>query len=469
MVQFLPVSGYRYDLSQVGALSEVTCPAPSRLDEDLQDDLYRRHPCNAVRLVANRDEPGDSSFLDRCHRAEDFFQIWKKERILRPEHEAAAYFYQQVFLQDGVSCSSMSVIGRIKLSGIDDRSVLTIVSADSELTEERLLLAKTCRSEFSAVHALLMSDTDDTARHALSDFLPMLHGLTPLELTDQSGVIHRLWPASDRAIINRLQQRLTACRAVVVGELEQLEAARKIQAETADSRLPQSRAGSPSDQAAEVASEEAATDYVLMCLTELQLEKEDGSEPIVIYPLPAAVQVPLVTAMSSKDLARQLGAQFVVEPVGNEPHACSDACELAALNQSPAVAVGSVSGEWSIVSLASPSAELEAVVSETGGAASINNARWHVAYQLSKAVSAAGSDFTIKQFERRAASVAAEAIVQGNLVAAGQLTVLIPPATPDEMMLAAMAVAENQHVDPIVGLRLCVAPLSGLVFYSLEH
>ena len=133
------------------------------------------------------------------------------------------------------------------------------------------------------------------------------------------------------------------------------------------------------------------------------------------------------------------------------------------------MAVGSVSGEWSIVSLASPSAELEAVVSETGGAASINNARWHVAYQLSKAVSAAGSDFTIKQFERRAASVAAEAIVQGNLVAAGQLTVLIPPATPDEMMLAAMAVAENQHVDPIVGLRLCVAPLSGLVFYSLEH
>ena len=466
MVQFLPVSGYRYDLSQVGALSEVTCPAPSRLDEDMQDHLYRRHPCNAIRLVANRDEPGDASYLDRCQRAEDFFQIWKKERILHPEHESAAYFYQQLFQVDGVTCSSMSVIGRIKLSGMDDDSVVTLVSAHSELIEERWLLTKTCRSQFSAVHALLMSDTDDSARHALSDFLPMLHALTPLELTDDDGVIHRLWPASDRALINRLQQRLTNCRAVVIGEREQLEAARRMQVEAADSHAPQSDADSPSGQVTEVASEEAATDYVLMCLTELQVEKDDGSEPGIIQALPAAVQIPLVAAMSTADLAVQLGPRFVVEAVGNEPHACSDAYELATLNKLPAVAVGSCSGEWSIVSLAGNAVEPEAIVSD---AAAVSNARWQVAFQLSQAMGFAGSETTIEQFARQAASVAADAIAHGHLVAAEQLTVLIPPVSADEMMLAAMAVAENQHVAPIVGLRLGLAPLSGLVLYSLEH
>ena len=52
--------GLRYDLGHVGSLSDVVAPPYDVIDADLQQQLYQRHPANVVRLILNRDEPGDS-------------------------------------------------------------------------------------------------------------------------------------------------------------------------------------------------------------------------------------------------------------------------------------------------------------------------------------------------------------------------------------------------------------------------
>lgn len=79
MAQLLPFCGWRFDLSQVGALHEVTAPPTYDIDQDLQRVLYRRHPCNVVRLVRSRGEPGDTSSADRVIRGDDFLTLWKKK------------------------------------------------------------------------------------------------------------------------------------------------------------------------------------------------------------------------------------------------------------------------------------------------------------------------------------------------------------------------------------------------------
>src|SRR5207253_1504806 len=60
MAQVHPFRGFRYDIAQVGDLSDVTCPPYDVIDGAFQERLYELHPCNVIRLELNRDEPGDA-------------------------------------------------------------------------------------------------------------------------------------------------------------------------------------------------------------------------------------------------------------------------------------------------------------------------------------------------------------------------------------------------------------------------
>ena len=45
--------GFRYDLGQVGALSDVICPPYDVIDSALQQHLYESSPFNAVSVIAS--------------------------------------------------------------------------------------------------------------------------------------------------------------------------------------------------------------------------------------------------------------------------------------------------------------------------------------------------------------------------------------------------------------------------------
>ena len=60
--------GLRYDLKHVGSLSDVVCPPYDVISPEFQDQLYKRHPANVVRLELNRDEPGDNDANNRYSR-----------------------------------------------------------------------------------------------------------------------------------------------------------------------------------------------------------------------------------------------------------------------------------------------------------------------------------------------------------------------------------------------------------------
>ena len=61
--------GIRYDMAQVGALSDVVAPPYDVIDAALQDRLYDASPYNIIRLELNREEPGDDAEQNRYTRA----------------------------------------------------------------------------------------------------------------------------------------------------------------------------------------------------------------------------------------------------------------------------------------------------------------------------------------------------------------------------------------------------------------
>ena len=84
MAQIQPFRGLRYDLKHVGSLSQVIAPPYDVIGPELQEQLYKAHPANVVRLILNREEPGDDAGNNRYSRAAKFLNNWQSEGVLIP-------------------------------------------------------------------------------------------------------------------------------------------------------------------------------------------------------------------------------------------------------------------------------------------------------------------------------------------------------------------------------------------------
>ena len=52
--------GVRYNLGHVGSLGDVVAPPYDVIDAQMQDELYKKHPANVIRLILNREARADS-------------------------------------------------------------------------------------------------------------------------------------------------------------------------------------------------------------------------------------------------------------------------------------------------------------------------------------------------------------------------------------------------------------------------
>lgn len=328
MVQILPFAGWRFDLSQVGALSEVTAPANNLINESLQRTLYRQHPCNAVRLVLNREEPGDTSPSDRCTRADDFWRLWKREGILIREHDAAFYIIETTFRLSGHERTRWSVIARLQLpdSNQPDSEIPTFVNADPRCVAEQSTLRKVCHASLVPVVALLTDTTGaDSDPRSLSDhFEFVVRQVPPVECYNDDGVRHRMWPLTNPTLCSELQRRFANFSLRIIGGYEEYLAAK------ADP--DRARTADPND----------ASRSVLACLI-------PADDPGLEF-LPQLLSRTLSSPISAEQIRAILETEFQCQVVGSEPTASEDAAELSRINsEQPCIAVGTSDGTWMIV------------------------------------------------------------------------------------------------------------------------
>ncbi len=331
MVQILPFAGWRYDLSQVGALSEVTCPPSALVDEALQRTLYRQHPCNAVRLVMNRDEPGDTSPTDRSSRASDFWRLWKREGVLLREHESAFYIIETSYQFASETRSRWSVIARLRLPDSSARTadIVSVVAGESQRAAELAELRRVCKASLIPVVALLEDTTGaDSDDRSLSDhFETLVRQMPPIECIEDDGTRHRMWPMTHQTGRTELASRIANLTAFVVSGMNEYLAA--------ISNRERNIAEDPNDP----------SQTTLVCL----IPADDPGLEI----LPQMWLHPASTVLSGEQLRQLLSHELICHFVGTEPAAGEDATELARLSsQQPCVAVGTCDGVWMIVSRA---------------------------------------------------------------------------------------------------------------------
>ncbi len=198
--------GWRYDIGQVGDLSDVTAPPYDVIDEKQQTDLYQQHPCNIVRLILNRDESGDTSDT-RYERAANFLKRWQEDGVLMQEREDAIYVYHQVFDWEGTHYVRKGFLAKLRLEEFGEGAVFPHEQTMSGPKADRLALIKACKLNLSAIFGLY-PDPEKVAQATLEQSIV---GQTALEATDDLGVVHRMWPVTDHDVVNQVRDALKDC------------------------------------------------------------------------------------------------------------------------------------------------------------------------------------------------------------------------------------------------------------------
>ncbi len=188
--------GVRYNLAQVGKLSDVIAPPYDVIGPDLQDQLYKRHPANVIRLELNRDEPGDGADA-KYQRAARFFKDWMNEGVLQEEGQAALYVYKQQFEYEGKSYTRRGFMARVKLVRFGEGNIHPHEETHAKAKEDRLKLTKACKANLSQIFGIY-PDPENVAQELLER---KIAGAPGLEATDHLNVRHTLWPVTDQQTI----------------------------------------------------------------------------------------------------------------------------------------------------------------------------------------------------------------------------------------------------------------------------
>jgi uncharacterized protein (DUF1015 family) len=200
MPQIEAFRALRYDLDHVGSLSDVVAPPYDVIGPELQEELYKRHPANCIRLILNREEPGDDDRNNRYARAARFLKNWRNEGVLITEPVPAVYVYHTQFDYAGKTYNRRGFMARVRLERFGEGKIYPHEETMAGPKQDRLLLTRACKANLSQVFGLY----PDPASEAQELLEQNITGKTPVEATDHLGVVHRLWPVTDVQVIARL-------------------------------------------------------------------------------------------------------------------------------------------------------------------------------------------------------------------------------------------------------------------------
>jgi len=286
--------GIRYDLGHVGSLSDVVAPPYDVIGPELQEQLYKKHPCNVVRLILNRQEPADDEANNRYTRARRFLKSWREEGVLFTEADPAVYVYHQQFSVEGETFTRRGFMARMRLARFGQGTVFPHEQTMQPPKIDRLMLTAVCKANLSQIFTLY-PDPRNEAQNLLEEAIA---GKTPIEATDHLGVLHRLWPVTDVSVISALAGVMGPKPIFIADGHHRYETACEYRSQIYDSGF---------------LDEEHPANFVLTMFVAIE-------DPGMVV-LPTHRLFRRLPEMTSDELAARLGDCFTTRPAGTGPEA----------------------------------------------------------------------------------------------------------------------------------------------------
>jgi uncharacterized protein (DUF1015 family) len=201
MARIYPFRAWHYNPTIVRLEDVVTQPY-DKISPAMQQAYYQRSRYNLVRIILGLPELFDAGRGESVYsRAARDFRAWRDEGVLVQEKDPCVYAYSQRFRVLG-SDAVKERRGFIALGKLHDYAEQVVFRHEQTLSKpksDRMNLLKATRAHFGQIF-MLYSDPAGSVEKILYDG----NGAADAEVTDEYGVLHRLWRVGDVAAIRLL-------------------------------------------------------------------------------------------------------------------------------------------------------------------------------------------------------------------------------------------------------------------------
>ncbi len=212
MAEIQPFRAYRYDTNRV-SLKDVLTQPYDKISPAMQERYYAASPYNLITIEKGRILSGDADGNNVYTRAAQKVDEWIAEKILVQDAKPSIYIYSQEFLVPGTQTRRVR-LGFIALGRVEDYDAQVVFRHERTLSApkaDRIELLRRTRVQTGQLFLLY----DDPSRSIDNLLEETSRKSTPLELTDEYGVIHRLWPVDDPAFVRRIQAAMKDKKLVI--------------------------------------------------------------------------------------------------------------------------------------------------------------------------------------------------------------------------------------------------------------
>src|SRR5580698_6482545 len=209
MADIHPFRAFRYDPLQL-SLSQVATQPYDKITSALQDRYYAASPYNLVRIILGRREENDNAVNNVYSRAAGYFRDWRQEGILRQDSNPSLYIYSQCFKLPG-STNELERRGFIGLGRIEDYSAGVVFRHEQTLAKpkaDRLDLLRATRAHFGQIF-MLYEDSGEVESLLATNAEP------DISVTDEYGVIHRVWQVSDPGAVSAIRDAMSDKKLII--------------------------------------------------------------------------------------------------------------------------------------------------------------------------------------------------------------------------------------------------------------
>lgn len=212
MAKVYPFRGLRYAPGKVPMEKVVTQPY-DKISKEMQDRYYASHPNNIIRIVLGKATPEDSPTNNVYTRAAAYLEEWRDAGVLEQLPEAAFFAYFQRFTIPGTNEVRVRK-GFVGLGRLEDYAKKIVFPHERTLTgpkKDRLELLRQTRAQFEQIF-MLYEDPERKIDRALEG---VAGRKADIEVDDEYGVRHMLWPVTDREIVTLIQNEMENKRLII--------------------------------------------------------------------------------------------------------------------------------------------------------------------------------------------------------------------------------------------------------------
>lgn len=204
MATIIPMKGLRYNASKVD-VNEVATPPYDVIDANGQEGFYAKNPYNVIRLELGKVFPDDNEENNRYTRAAEFLREWIASGVLVHDDKPSVYLYEQEFEARGEKKIRSGFIAGVQANDYSKGEVLPHEETLPKHKADRLNLMKVTLANFSPIFGLY-ADPDHNIEAALNKAKGSQK--PDAEVTDDQGVINRLWVVTDEKTVQTVVQQM---------------------------------------------------------------------------------------------------------------------------------------------------------------------------------------------------------------------------------------------------------------------